>query len=281
MASTDKPDTNAGGIAASAASIIEAVYKFGKLLLAIVVLVILWHNRGLIGGYLDREWLHNVDSISFMGLSVERKIAADASIDEIAKRSNPLLPTINRSYARGAVERASVNASAMAGARILWVDSHPENNQEEANILMNFGIDIRRALSTKEALILLPGYDPDLIIADIGRDADADDRLPLQNCPAHYFDLPIGLSGNLDELNNVTMAGTGKVAGFGMAEAISKEFPKYTDHFQSRLIFYSASNGGRVSDQCARIITNRADILLQTVVSALEEFRWEKLPTPR
>jgi hypothetical protein len=88
------------------------------------------------------------------------------------------------------------------------------------------------------------------------------------------------LKKSLEELNSDTMAGHGIAGGLSMAEAISKQFAdnSYTNHDSPRIIFYSSSNGGGVvASQCARIATNRVDVLFQNLVSALEEIRWEKL----
>lgn len=96
----------------------------------------------------------------------------------------------------------------------------------------------------------------------------------------HYFEVPPDVPNDLSKLNADIMAGVGRATGFSMAEAISKVDPQYTDHTHPRIIFYSASSGGIVADQCARIITNRIDVLLNGVVSALEEIRWQKLQVP-
>lgn len=271
------PETQGvAGIAASVTSIVEAFSSLVKLLLIGVILVVAWSNRAAVGPYIA-HWLDTTTHVGFYGLSWDRQVSAERTIAEIAQRTDadPKWPRLNVPYARGAIIRASRNAEAIVGARILWVDGNPQNNDLEASILSDIGIEVRRALSTGEALSLLPGFAPDLIISNIVRDGDA--QLPLNNCPAHYFEVPSGASISLKKLNEDTMAGTGKATGFGMAEAISQKFPDYTKHAQPRLIFYSGANGGVVAAQCARLVTNRVDVLLQGVVSALEEFRWQQL----
>jgi len=231
--------------------------------------------RSYVGPYLA-SWLQSATHVSVLGLSIDRP-AAELTITKIAARNATDLPSIDAAYARGAIVRALRNAPAIVGARILWVDGQPQNNQDEESILTDMGIEVRRATNTKDALSLLPGYLPDLIISNVVRDGD--EHLVLKNCPAHYFEVPRGLSVSLAQLNAETMAGTGRATGFSMAEAISniEALSVYTDHLQPRLIFYSASNGGISTSQCARTVTNRADLLLQSVVSGLEEVRWNKL----
>jgi CheY-like chemotaxis protein len=275
----EKPENGVTRIAASITSVIDALSSLAKLAIVAVILVVGWENRAVVSSYAT-QWLNGATHVGFLGLSVDRQISADQTITKIVKRDepDPNLPKINESDARGAIVRASRNAAAIVGSRILWVDDKPHNNDLEVSILSDMGIETRRALSTKEALLLLPGFAPDLIISNVGRDGDQ--REPLNNCPAHYFDVPPNVSVNLSELNKQTMAGTGKATGFSMAEMISMVAPDYTNHLQPRLIFYSASNGGIVANQCARAVINRVDILLQTVVSALEELRWPRLQVP-
>jgi CheY-like chemotaxis protein len=264
--------------ATSITSIADALYSLVKLAIILLVIFVAFVNRGLIGPYMA-EWLDTITHVeaSTHGLSLDRQASAEKAIDQISLRNDadPTSPRLNAAYARGAIARASRNAAAIAGARILWVDGHPENNKLEEGIFSDMGIDVRRALTTKEALTLIPDFAPDIIISNIVRSGD--EQLPLQNCPAHYFEVPSGVATDLTQLNTDTMAGTGKATGFGMAEVISQRFPYYTDHAQPRIIFYSGSSGGVVANQCSRITTNRVDILLQNVVSALEEFRWPKL----
>ena len=239
-----------------------------------------WGSRSLLGPYLA-HWLDSAThfQIGAQGISIDRQILAGIAINKLSQQSDPNAPKIDAEYARGAVVRASRNAPAIVGARILWVDGNPSNNQLEENILTDMGIVIRRAPNTKIALSILPEFAPDIIISNIARSDEA--QLPLHNCPAHYFAVPAGVSASLNTLNEATMAGTGKATGFGMAEAISNTFPIYTDHEQPRIIFYSASNGGLSASRCARVVTNRVDVLLQSVVSALEEIRWQKLQDER
>jgi CheY-like chemotaxis protein len=267
-------------IAASITSVVDAVFSLAKLALVVVILIIVWDNRTFVGAYLT-QWLNTTTHFAFLGISIDRQISAEQSIAKIAKQNsnNSSLPQINVAFARGAIVRASRNAPAMSGARILWVDGNPQNNALEESILNDMGIEITRASNTNGALSLLPGLKPDLIISNVVRQGD--ETYALHNCPAHYFDVPPRVTEDLGKLNADLIAGTTKLTGFSLAEAISKVAPDYTNHFQPKLIFYSASAGGISVSQCARMVTNRVDLLLQAVVSALEEFRWTRLQDTR
>ena len=270
----------ATALAASITSVVDAVFSLAKLALVVVVLIIVWDNRMFVGGYLS-EWLNTATHVGIFGISVDRQISAENSITQITERNsnNPNLPQINAAFARGAILRASRNAPAITGARILWVDGNPQNNSLEESILTDIGIEVRRAANTKDALGLLPGFKPDLVISNVVREGD--EAEPLHNCPAYYFEVPPGVNETLAKLNADLMAGKSKATGFSMAEAISKTASEYTNHLQPKLIYYSASTGGIAVSQCARLVTNRVDLLLQGVVSALEEFRWAKLQAAR
>lgn len=278
MPASNKASESQGvsAIATDIASVADAIFSLAKLLLIVIVLVLVWHNRSFFSAYLS-QWLNTATHLGFLGISIDRQISAESSIAKIAERnsSKPDLPQINAAFARGAIVRATRNAPAVTGARILWVDGNPQNNSLEESILTDLGIEVHRTLNTKEALDVLPGLKPDLIISNVVRTGD--EVLPLRNCPAYYFDVPTLVKESIVQLNTELSSGTTKATGFSMAEAISQVAPTYTDHLQPKIIFYSASAGGVVASQCARLVTNRVDLLLQGVVSALEEFRWSKL----
>jgi CheY-like chemotaxis protein len=263
-------------VAASITSVVDSIFSLAKLAVIVVILIMVWDNRGFVSAYLT-QWLNTATHVGIFGISIDRQISAENSITKIAERNNnnPDLPQINATYARGAIVRAAQNAPAIKGARILWVDGNPQNNSLEESILTDIGIQVSRASNTKEALALLPGLKPDLIISNVVRTGD--EALPLHYCPAYYFDVPAGVKDNLGKLNVDLSSGATKATGFSLPEAISQVNPAYADHFQPKIIFYSASAGGIAVSQCARLVTNRVDLLLQGVVSALEEFRWSKL----
>jgi CheY-like chemotaxis protein len=270
----DDSKSPSSGIAAGIVSVSDALSALIKLILIAGICYSIWDNRSLIGSYIAR-WLATATHVTFMSLSVDRQAEATDTINKIAKNTRPGFPPIDVEVARGAVVRAARNAPAIVGSRILWVDDKPGNNVLEAKVLADIGIKVQLATSTTEALQLLPVFNPDLIISNVIRPGDMEE--PLKNCKAHYFEVPPNVESDLSELNSDLLAGNGKATGFTMAEAISQVDSKFTDHLQPRIIFYSASSAGIATNQCARIITNRADLLLQNVVSALEELNWGRL----
>jgi len=273
---SDKKEPAEAGVAATSQavrSVVETLTELGKLVLVAVVLWLLWSNREPVQNYAV-QWLDGASKVSFAGFSIERQTSAEKAIAEIKVKKGSL---VDVDLARGAIARASRNAPAVQGARVLWVDDHPDNNMLEREVLKTIGIDVFLA-DDKEALVLLPRIQPGLIISDITREKDQ--AQPLRNCPAHYFQMPEGVNGDLANLNQNLLEGRTKATGFSLAEAISNVSglsTSYTDHASPRIIFYAAASGTRSASQCARLVTNRPAVLLNSVVSALEEIRWEKL----
>ncbi len=60
----------------------------------------------------------------------------------------------------------------LPGARILWVDDHPSNNEYERQALQALGVQFTLSLSTEDALQRLRTENYDVIITDLGRGAD-------------------------------------------------------------------------------------------------------------
>lgn len=270
-ASSPEPAPTVAGQVKSAA---EALTELAKLALVIAVLVFLWSNREPVQNY-ALQWLDSASKLSFAGFSIERQNSAEKTIDEIKVKKGSL---VDVDLARGAIARASRNAPAIQGSRILWVDDHPTNNVLEREVLKTIGIDVFLADDTKEALVLLRRVAPDLIISNIARETDK--AQPLRNCPAHYFEMPDGVAEDIATLNKNLLEGNTKATGFSLAETISglSGLPiKFTDHASPRIIFYTAASGTISASQCARLVTNRPAVLLNAVVSALEEINWEKL----
>jgi hypothetical protein len=108
-----------------------------------------------------------------------------------------------------------------------------------------------------------------------------DTSTPLAQCRAAYFDFPDQEARQEygDDLNRFNAnIQTNPPAGFAIAEQLAQ---KFTDRFGKtqapRIIFYTLASGGISASACGRIVTNRPDVLLQSVVSALEELRWKQL----
>jgi hypothetical protein len=97
----------------------------------------------------------------------------------------------------------------------------------------------------------------------------------LSACKIHYFDWPYNVSRSyfkesLDSFNDYINAPGGLVF-------MDRVKTKFKEDQAPPIIFYSASTGGIVTSLCSKTITNRADILLQSVVTSLKEQRWQEL----
>jgi hypothetical protein len=285
------PPENSGkaskGFAAGFKSFSEGLWSLGQCLLAAFIAISIYWHWDAVASYAS-GWLSSATHVGFLTFSVERKEAYTA-IDAIAEVKKKDFQ-IDKEFAKGAVVRSVVNVSAIFGAKILWVDPNPQNNAQEMQILTNMGIAPFQVNDTAGAIEVLPIIKPDLIISDVGR---KEEPLPLEKCKVHYFDIPSGLpdppkgqSWSIDQINADALKGTSNATGgFSMAERLASTSTKwlgggYTNHAEPRILFYSGSNGGRVTNQCARLVTNRTDVLLQSIVSALETFRWDKLRLP-
>lgn len=272
----DEKSTPGSGGAVEASNIIKAVVDaftaLGKLTLIVVIIVLLWNKRESAEQYFV-VWLNSANKLGFLGWSIERQASAQQAVAQIAANKSDLT---NLQFAEGAIERAARSAPAIVGSRVLWVDEHPENNRLEVKALEALGIQVFPVTSTKGAMTFFPVVRPDLVISDVVRDTNAEAKR-LQNCPAHYFDMPENVRGDLSTINDGLMKGNTVAAGFSVPEAIASESGFQFERMGQRVIFYSRSAGGISASKCGRLVTNRPDLLLHTVVSALEELRWEKL----
>jgi CheY-like chemotaxis protein len=69
-------------------------------------------------------------------------------------------------------------ATPRGAARVLWVDDHPANNEEERRALREHGIGFDNVVSTAEALEQIANGSYDLVITDLGREGSSD-RSPI------------------------------------------------------------------------------------------------------
>jgi preprotein translocase subunit SecG len=225
------------------------------------------------------DWLSSITHGEAFGIKFDRN-AAEQKVDALQLKS---ISQQGRIFALGAVARAARVGAAVAGARILWLDSNLPNNVAERQVLETMNISVQRALSLVDAerLAMQAALDKepyDLIISNVSSN---DGPGPLVKCPVVYSQVPVSAAsvGSLAAFN--AQQNSSPRMGFAFAEWLASNADTahaYMRPEQPRLIFYSGSTGGIVSTICARIVTNYADILLQNVVSALEESRWTNLP---
>ncbi|EPE93851.1 hypothetical protein [Rhizobium grahamii] len=230
-------------------------------IISIVMIFLLLHWQ-----YFSR-WLEGVTHGEFLGLKFDRA-AAEQKIDQLVIEKAQSGAT--RPFAIGALARAERVLPAISGARVLWVDQDPGNNVIERGVLENMGITVQLALSTSEAQTFLRADNYDLVISNGYRD---EKPTLLKQCPAYYVDFPSKALRDQfgDDLQKFNIhQQSDPIGGFAMAEVLVAEYTTvFGDRQVPRIIYYTASNGGLVADACSRIVTNRPDVLLQSVVSAL------------
>ena len=96
---------------------------------------------------------------------------AEAKFNEAVSKSDEETQRAIGDVARRAViERLRTHADLLAGARILWVDDHPENNLALIELLREFKASVDTPRSNSEAFALLRASRYDVIISDVGRD---------------------------------------------------------------------------------------------------------------
>jgi CheY-like chemotaxis protein len=75
------------------------------------------------------------------------------------------------------LRRAELVGNVLRGARVLWVDDHPENNAWERELLRSLGVAIVPVESTRSALASLKAEPFDVMISDIHRDNEPVDGI--------------------------------------------------------------------------------------------------------
>ena len=75
-----------------------------------------------------------------------------------------------------ALRRARTVQTVLRGARILWIDDHPEHNSWERALFKAFGADVTNVETSRSALASLGREDFDVVLSDIDREG-ADEGL--------------------------------------------------------------------------------------------------------
>jgi CheY-like chemotaxis protein len=73
------------------------------------------------------------------------------------------------------LRRAEQVEKVLRGARLLWVDDHPENNAWERELFRSLGVVIVSVESTRSALACMQTETFDLVLSDIRRDDESTD----------------------------------------------------------------------------------------------------------
>ncbi|WP_156944622.1 hypothetical protein [Bradyrhizobium sp. Ec3.3] len=265
---------------------------FSQLLKALALVVLIgWalHDRDFV-----EDWLFSLSGGELFGFKFQRETIDQATNDlqRLAKSSED---SFDEKLAQVAIVRASRVAPAIVESRILWVDdgwskSKPNNpfNNTIVGILEKLKISVVTASSTKEATDAMQITPFDIIISNVWRPADTENlKRPLSMCKVHYFDFPnseeankfikpvdVVLSGYerareiaLTEFNKEANAHA--AAGFVLAESIFAA--PSTDRIRPNVILFAAATARVARSLCDYTITNRGDVLLNAVVSALEK----------
>jgi CheY-like chemotaxis protein len=93
---------------------------------------------------------------------------------EFRKEFSEGLAKVSRKDKKQAIDQVKIHFETLNGAKILWVDDHPENNKNEKLMFMQLGAEINTAVQSTEAFEKLESNSYNLIISDILRD-DPDD----------------------------------------------------------------------------------------------------------
>jgi CheY-like chemotaxis protein len=106
---------------------------------------------------------------------------ADVSVATIRKAAEEVPAVVGalqaaRSGSSG-LRRAEQVGNVLRGARVLWVDDHPENNAWERELFRSFGVAIVSVESTRSALACLQAESFDVVISDIQRENEPVDGI--------------------------------------------------------------------------------------------------------
>lgn len=119
----------------------------------------------VIGPSRIRNAFTKVSKIAVAGVEIEFK----SEIEAAAKaRKIQLSPQLRDQLARRLEHRGSL----ISGARVLWIDDHPENNSVEIRLLKSFGAVVDLALSNEDASKRLRSAVYDLVLSDMARGID-------------------------------------------------------------------------------------------------------------
>ncbi len=95
----------------------------------------------------------------------------DAAI-ELAQKCPKWKVIISERDKKNVENRARNNISVFKNSFILWVDDHPENNQNEIKMFKQLGADIDISTNTEDAINILKHNNYDLVFSDIARGDD-------------------------------------------------------------------------------------------------------------
>lgn len=106
-----------------------------------------------------------------MDQAIESANRHDARI-ELAEKSKQWKVEVPPDHRDRVLQRAKLHVNLLCQARILWVDDHPENNENERRMFRQLGVEVDVAQTTEEALQRAAGGSHELIVSDMEREGD-------------------------------------------------------------------------------------------------------------
>ena len=241
--------------------------------LAVLLAVLLWAftNQSVI-----TEWVKDVTKAELFGVKLERDVIdrAERELEKLlGETENP------REYSKAAITRAVHSYAAIKNANVLWVSDRPDDqsNSDIVEILRQISINVAVLTNVKGAMDYVENNQVDLIVTDVWFGADQVGTSPIKTCHVFYSNFPSSYQKapgeTLNDFNKKqNLAAPG---GYYLAELIEQKYG-YSDG-KPKLIFYSAENARISRSFCGNGIYNRYDLLLQAIISQLEEKRWHEL----
>ena len=133
------------------------------LIWAIVILLVI----GMIGPKRIATAFLNARKISFAGVEIDLKgDIADAVLAKGVDASSKLVGQV--------ASRAQRSLALTTGARLLWIDEHPANNDDEVRLFKRLGMAVDLAASDAEASKLLAAGVYDVVISSWTRAGDSE-----------------------------------------------------------------------------------------------------------
>jgi CheY-like chemotaxis protein len=267
--------------------------------IAAVGIVLVWV---LLHSQFVETWLWGVSGGEIAGLKFQRAVVDEATagleaylLTVTACQPNQDGFCLDKTLGEAAIVRASRVAPAIVGARILWVDDKPAGNASLKGILEKMGMHVVSKNWTQEALNALKVSPYDVIITNVWRPKDPDQlQRALTVCHVHYFDFPRGSETEWTQKNSAgedqakdpnardaalerfnTFANQHAAAGYALADEVLADAGD--DDTAPQIVFFTAEHARVARPFCGYRITNRADVLLNSIVSILEQRYYKRL----
>lgn len=145
---------------------------------AVVIIVLLWIGREGLKVLVGR--IHKVGAAGF-------EIEFQDTMESAAAAHQQQIPLTDLGRAS---RRLASQQALLKGARLLWIDDHPDNNRNEIMLFEEAGarVDTRLTSVAAEAAIMQVTFD--LMISDIDREGNAKEGLRLANLLAQVRNSP-------------------------------------------------------------------------------------------